>query len=489
MGLSLASSIGCEVRGGTPETTASGGAAKAEAPTATSEAASPHVHTFRSRPDLSPPTVEVVTPARATAPGYVFIAPKEASEGQYGAMIADEQGRIVWFKPVDDEGNYAMDCKAQTYKGEPVLTFWEGRVTNGYGLGEYRILDSSYKEVKRVRSDGYRGDHHDFTLTARDTALITIYNHVPADLSEIGRQPEDIITEGVIQEIDVETGEVVFEWHSLDHVGTEESYADPMWQPSLPYDYFHINSIDVEDDDNLLVSARKTYAIYKIDRDTGEILWRLGGKNSDFEMGPGSQVAEQHDARRHPDGTITIFDNGREIPNARSRGVTLALNMENMSVELAREYYYPGGLLAENQANMQVLPNGNVFIGWGSDPFFSEFSRDGRLLYNASLPPEAESYRAFRFPWEGRPAEKPAVAVESGPEDEAMLYVSWNGATEVANWQVLAGPEADRLEPVSSAAWKGFETAIPANTTESYIAVQGRDFSNRVLGVSEAIEL
>ena len=150
-------------------------------------------------------------------------------------------------------------------------------------------------------------------------------------------------------------------------------------------------------------------------------------------MGPGSQVAEQHNARRHPDGTITIFDNGKPTSDARSRGVTLVLDTENMGAELVREYLYPGGLFAENQANMQVLPNGNVFIGWGSEPFFSEFSRDGRLLYNANLPPETESYRAFRFPWEGRPAEDPAVKAESGPDGGTMLYVSWNGATEVAD--------------------------------------------------------
>ncbi len=500
VGISFAAAIGCEVKGSVPETTAQKAVATVRAaPTVSSgstsgstttsaQEGSRYVQSFRSRPDLRPPTIEVSMPPRATAPGHIFIAPKEA-EGQYGPMIVDEQGRMSWFKPVDNKGDYAMDCKIQTYKGEPVLTFWEGRVTQGYGLGQYRIFDSSYKEIARVRAVGYQGDHHDFTLTEQGTALFTIYNPVPADLSGIGRQMDDAVMEGVIQEINVETGEVLFEWHSIEHVGVEESYADTLWHPVAPYDYFHINSINVEDDGNLLVSARKTYAVYKIDRGTGEVIWRLGGKYSDFEMGPGSRMAEQHDARRHPDGTITIFDNGAPKPDAESFGLTLAVDEENMTAELVREYSHPDGIFAENQANMQVLPNGNVFIGWGSEPFFSEFSRDGDLLYSANLPPQAESYRAFRFPWEGRPTRKPAVAVESGPNNETTLYVSWNGATEVDNWQILAGPKPDRLKPGGYVPRDGFETSILVNTTEPYILVQGRDSSNKVLGASKAIEL
>ncbi len=490
VGISLVATIGCEVKGTLPETTASEAAATVRTPeTAPTQAGPRYVQAFRSRPDLSPPTVEVNTPARDTAPGYIFLAPKEA-DGQYGPMIIAEQGRMVWFKPVDNEGDYAMDFRVQRYRGEPVLTFWEGLVDGGYGKGEYIVLDDSYKEVARFGAgNGYAGDHHEFLITDRDTALILIYGEVESDLSSLGGPIDGRVIEGIVQEIDMETGEVLFEWHSLDHVGLEESYANLSIDYSGSFDYFHINSIDVDDDDNLLVSARKTSAVYKIDRETGEVIWRLDGKKSDFEMGPGSRTAYQHDALRQPDGTVTIFDNGDPGVYEQSYGRVLSLDTDNLTANLVREYYHPDKILGETQGNMQVLDNGNVFIGWGSEPSFSEFGGDGQLLYSASLPPNAESYRAYRSPWTGRPDEKPAIAAESGEGDEATVYASWNGATEVAEWQVLAGPNSDRLKSVGSVAREGFETAIVVNTTEPYVAVQGRDSSNEVLGVSETIRL
>ena len=173
----------------------------------------------------------------------------------------------------------------------------------------------------------------------------------------------------------------------------------------------------------------------------------------------------------------------------QSRGIALELDMEKMRVTLVREYTHPNKLLATSQGNAQVLPNGDVFIGWGSVPFFSEFSHDGTLLFDARFTPEHESYRAFRFPWVGHPVNRPAAAVEQGSDDEVTVYVSWNGATEVDNWQVLAGPSFDQLRPVGSALWDGFETAIAVRTTEPYVGVQAKDRSGRVLGTSEAVNL
>ncbi|MGB3632813.1 MAG: arylsulfotransferase family protein, partial [Rubrobacteraceae bacterium] len=352
------------------------------------------------------------------------------------------------------------------------------------------VLDRSYREIARVRADGFKGDHHEFLITSRDTALILIFDEVGADLSRAGGRTDGAAIEGVIQEIDIATGEVLFEWHSLDYVAPEESYTELSPDQPGAYDYFHVNSIDVDDDDNLLVSAKAVNTIYKIDRRTGEVIWRLGGKKSDFEMGPDTRFVRQHDARRQADGTITLFDNGEPETYKESFGMVLELDMDDMTAELARRYTHPDGIYADNQANMQVLPDGNVFIGWGSEPFFSEFSGDGQLLYSANLPPEAESYRAFRYPWSGQPLDKPAVAAESGSNDETSVYVSWNGATEVANWQVLAGPGPDQLTPTGSAVPRdGFETSIPVNTSESHVSVQGRDSSDKVLGTSETIEL
>src|SRR5215211_2285744 len=233
-----------------------------------------------------------------------------------------------------------------------------------------------------------------------------------------------------------------------------------------------------------------TRSTAKAVRSCGGWAARLGGKKSSFEMGPGTQTRYQHDARRQSDGTLTIFDNGSVKKDDRSYGIVLELDEEEMSASVVREYTHPDKLLAATQGSVQVLPNDNIFIGWGSNPLFSEFSTDGELLFDARFPPEVESYRAFRFPWVGHPSdEEPAIAVEAGSADELRLYASWNGATEVASWQVVAGSSPDKLEPVGSSAPKeGFETAIRVNTSEPYVGVQARDGSGRVLGTSRAVK-
>ena len=440
---------------------------------------------FRSRPDLKPPVLEVTTQAHDTAPGYVFCAPKngpeEAGPGQDGCLILDDSGQPVWFRPVGREAMDAMDFKLQSYRGREVLTWWEGEHT-GFGKGEYVIADSSYREVARVRAgNGYEGDHHEFLISPQDTALFTIYHKVSMDLSDKGGDAEATVLDGIAQEVDIESGAVLFEWHCLEHVGLYESYAKP-------YDYFHINSIDVDPDDNLIVSSRTTWTVYKIDRKSGKVIWRLGGKYSDFEMGPGSRTTYQHDARRHPDGTLTVFDNRNENVDEQSRAIVLKLDEEAMTAKLVREYTHPNKVLSATQGNVQVLENGNVFVGWGSEPVLSEFSSDGELLFSASFPAESESYRAFRFPWNGKPEGDPAVAAEAGPDDEVTLYASWNGATEVADWEVLAGPGPDRLEPAGSVPRKGFETAIKVTTTEPYVSVRAKGTSGKVLGTAKAVK-
>src|ERR671910_1454331 len=280
---------------------------------------------FRSRPDLHPPVIQVTKQARDTAPGYIFIAPKngpeEAGPGQDGCMILGNDGQPVWLRLLQNEDMDVMNFKAQTYKGETVLTWWEGYHT-GYGQGEYVILDSSYRELARFRAgNGYEGDHHEFFITPEDTALITIYSKVQRDLSSVGGPADGVVLDGIVQEIDIETGEVLFEWHSLDHIGLEESLYEPPPDLNAAFDYFHINSIDPIPGGYLIISARRTCAVYKVDRKTGEVVWRLGGEQSDFDMGYGTRTDWQHHARRQPDGTITIFDNGGIQKDVQSRGI------------------------------------------------------------------------------------------------------------------------------------------------------------------------
>jgi hypothetical protein len=245
----------------------------------------------------------------------------------------------------------------------------------------------------------------------------------------------------------------------------------------------------------LLISARETSAVYKIDRKTGEVMWRLGGKNSDFEMGEGTRFAFQHDARRLPDGTISIFDNGSLIfengtPKAveESRAIVLKLDEERMRASLVREYTHPDKQYADAAGNMQVLPNGNVFVGWGRGLAISEFSHEGELLFDLRVSPEHRSYRAFRLPWSGSPSDQPACVAERTSENELQLYASWNGATDIATWEVLAGPHPGQLESLGSIPRNGFETAMLVKTSEPYVAVQARHRSGRVLGASTPVE-
>lgn len=445
----------------------------------------PGVETFRSEPGILSNALAITATADGTAPGYLFLGPRDG-EGQNGPTIVDDQGEVVWFQPLEDP-MAAMEFRVQEYEGEPVLTWWEGEVLTGYGEGEYVIADSSYEEIARFEAgNGRPSDFHEYMLTASGTALVTIYDREPRDLSSVGGPEDGEVLESVIQEIDVDTGEVVFEWSALDHVDMEESYFPVPEDPEKPWDHFHINSVDIDDDGNLLVSARHTRAVYKIDRESGRIIWRLGGKESDFEMGPGTTFTGQHDARRLPDGTISIYDNAAPPPmRERSRAIVLDVDEVEMTATLDRQYEHPADLLADSQGNAQTLDGGHVLVGWGSEPWVTEYTEEGRMVFDARFPGGAESYRAYRLPWEGRPETDPAIAAEG----EVTVYASWNGATEVARWQVLAGPSPDELEPVGVPAPRdGFETAIEADTDEPFVAVEAVDEAGEALGRSEAVE-
>ena len=476
-GIALTGTLGCE---STSRTRAS---ASPEVPGWT--------RAFRTRPDLRPPTIKVNATSPEAAPGYIFVAPKkepgERAPSQDAPLILDGSGEPVWFNPLRDPKADAFNFEVQEYQGEAVLTWWVGH-HGGYGQGEYVIADRAYDEIARVRAgNGYAGDHHEFLITPEDTALLTVYSKVPMDLSPFGGPADGMVLDGIAQEVEIETGEVLFEWHSLAHVGIEESYYHPSPDLERAFDYFHINSIDPYPEGYLTISARRTSAVYKIDRATGEVVWRLGGKKSDFDMGPGTQTTFQHDARRRRGNLITIFDNGG-TKDEQSRGIAVKVDEDAMTATLVGEYTHPDEFLADTQGNVQVLPDGNVFVGWGSEPFVSEFSHDGELLFDASFPPPVESYRAFRFPWKGEPQTRPAVVAESGDGDEVEVYVSWNGATEVATWQVLAGPGPTELKPVATVPRKGFETAVTLKTDEPYLGVRAEDGSGNELATSRAVK-
>jgi hypothetical protein len=448
---------------------------------------------FYSRPDLKPPLVRVETAAHGTAPGYLFLAPKMVV-AQAGPLIMDNRGEVVWFKPLNTKG--VTDFRVQKYDGKPVLTWWRGHVSNmGVGDGWYVIYDTSYKPVGEVRpGHGLVGDVHEFLITRRNTAVFTVYHRLAVDLSSVGGPKDGKIWDGIVQELDIKTGRVLFEWHSYPTVGIKESYSPPPKASALakapPFDYFHINSIDVEPNGNFLVSARNTHTVYEIDRKTKKVLWRLGGKKSSFAMGSGTKFAWQHDARRQANGTITLFDNGAAPPVEKfSRVLVLRVDTKAKKVSLVKSYHHPKRLLAPFEGNAQFLPNGDVLVGWGAQPYLSELGPDGSVRFDAYFghgkPPgeDADTYRAYRFVWHGRPADRPALAVGGG-----TAYASWNGATEVRRWLVLAGPDAQHLQKVAEAARSGFETPIRVSKSAAVYAVKAIGSNGKVLGTSRAVK-
>jgi Arylsulfotransferase (ASST) len=446
----------------------------------------PRTPRWRTRPDLRVPALTVNRSEAGTSTDPIFIAPYNAPGGaQAGAVIADNNGEAIWEYPLA-AGTVITNFRVQSYRDSPVLTWWEGGIELGHGVGDYLIADASYRTVRRVQAaNGLRGDLHEFIITPEGTALLTSYVVKKADLSRVGGSHEGTIQDAIFQEVDLATGELLLEWHSFGTIPLDDSYS-PV---GADWDFFHINSVALDTDANLLISSRSTHTVYKLDRGSGAILWRLGGKHSDFEMGPGTVFAWQHDARRQPDGTLTVMDNGATpAVEALSRGLILDVDEQGMSATLLRQYTHPK-ILAGSQGSVQPLPNGNVFVGWGEAPHVSEFHRSGRLLFDATLGFKYQSYRAFRLPWSAQPAQAPAIAV-AGRGRYRTAYASWNGATDVHTWQLLAGQQGGALTPVASTLARGFESELRySGAGGPLLAVRALDAAGAPLGQSSPLAL
>ncbi|HEX4805650.1 MAG TPA: arylsulfotransferase family protein [Conexibacter sp.] len=450
----------------------------------------PGLQWFHSRHDLTAATLTASRARGATAPGDLFTglfsAPFQLGPGKPGPAIFDTNGRLIWFHPVP-HGQVALDVKVQQYQGKPVLTWWQGFVNVGVGVGAGRIFDTSYRQIATVSAgDGYGADPHEFKLTPRGTALLVVENPVVQDLSAIHGAKRAIVLDSVVQEIDVKTGLVLFEWHSLDHVAVTESYNATPTMDGHGDDYFHINSVDDTPDGGLIVSARNTWAIYKVSRADGAVQWRLNGKRSSFRMLPGSTFAWQHDARVQPDGTVTLFDDEAAPAMAKtSRGIGLGLDTHAHRAWLRHEYRPSPPTLANSQGNIQMLANGDALVGWGSSPYITEYSPHGAVLRLYTYASGAESYRAYRFPWDPHPLTKPAIAASTAA-GRTRVFMSWNGAGDVAGWQVLAGSSPSDLRPVATVPDAGFESAATI-AAAPFVAVRARDAHGTVLSASAAI--
>ena len=439
------------------------------------------------------PPVKVLQNSPNVAPGLIFLTPVPVSEplpgapSSTGAEIVDTLGRPVWFLPLLSNLS-ASDLRLQTYNGAPVLTWSQGAafgIPNPGTTTDY-LCDNTYKVIATVQAgNGLNADGHEFLLTSENTALITIYNNVTADESSVGGPVNGTVQEGVVQEIDIATGNVLFEWHSLDHVPLTESYMPISSVPGAAYDYFHINSISVDTDGNLIISSRHTWTLYKVNRTTGAVIWRLGGKKSDFTLGPGLPFAWQHNAVVVDASTIRIFDNesdGVTVMPA-SRVIWVQHDDATMTASLVQSIQHPDGLSVLAEGNAQALGNGDTFVDWGIVGHISEFDPSGALIYDASLPGYG-SYRGYRFPWVATPATPPSAILQQNADGTTTVHAVWNGATEVSTWQVMGGDSSDDLSLLATAPWSGLDTPIQIPAAMKFIQVVALDATGTAIGTS-----
>ncbi|RAK89341.1 hypothetical protein BO79DRAFT_237457 [Aspergillus costaricaensis CBS 115574] len=472
---------------------------------------------YKSRPDLSPPRLNItIPPNNGLERGYIFIAPFNAvsepahrAPQQPGAYIFSDDGELVW-SGYTYFSTWTGNFQAARWNGQDVLAAFEGAHNGlyGHGHGHHVLLNQRYETIKELRAGNHLlSDKHEFEILNESTALIQVHHPEVRDLSNYtSDRRQHWIVNAIFQELNINDGKVLFEWRSLDHIGPEES-ALPLpndqagigHNSSTAWDYFHINSVTKGTDGHYLVSARHASTIYKINSTDGSIIWRLGGSRSDFALGPNVEFGFQHHARYldqvdNSDVTrITLFDNavyGSESGGGGdkevriypySRGKILRLDHPTRYASLESSFIPPDLLLVRSQGSLQTLPNGNVFINWGSEGAITEFSSDGEPLYHAYLDSrplsrgDVQNYRAFRANWTGLSSEEPAVVAFQRHETHwgsggTDIYLSWNGDTETVNWRLqLQVDTSDSLpdgwnedvrngELETNVARRGFET-------------------------------
>lgn len=478
---------------------------------------SPQVWSFISEPDLHPMKITVNTFNPGTSSGLIFLAPyafsSNAIYGQPGVLILDNEGNPFWFRPLSSPNLMNTDFRMQTFNGKPVLTFWQGTLatppayTNAPGGSSepgscYYILDNTYAVIKTVSAQrDFISDIHEFLLTPNNTALLLSTKTVPMDLTPYGGPKEGYVQDFAIQEIDLHTNKLIFFWDALDHIPLTDSYepASSATSSGNIWDAFHLNSIGLTNNAaEILVSGRNTWTIYKINKPTGNIIWRLGGKQTSFTIGSGASFSWQHDARFLPNNLISMFDDNSDNssdPGPPSHGLILQLDLVNMSASLYRSYYHDPNIIVASQGNVQSLANGNKFVGWGQSQYYSEYNEAGNteinpalnLLYDAQMPGSNYTYRAYRNDWIGRPFYPPSIGITS-ISGQITVYASWNGSTETAQWQVLAGSKPKKLSLVGSAAKSGFETSVQVSEKGPYFQVRALNANGRVIGESKVVK-
>ena len=466
---------------------------------------------FVSAPKLHPPKLTTTTKTqRGLASGYfmtgVFknLTINKPMIGQSGPLILDRNLQPVWFNPINVNA-LAANVRVQTYNGKPVLSWWQGAVsgTGATTSGEDVVVDQHYRHVATLKgADGWIISEHEMIISGPH-AWVTSYKTVPMDLRRYGGSAHGAVLDSAVQEYDLATGKLLYTWDALNPGGkpniplSQSQYKD---FPGLPWDAYHVNSIQLTGHETFLVSMRNTWSAYLVNRLTGAIDWTLSGnpKVSTFALPSNARFHWQHDVELHPGNVVSVFDDaccglkgvsgGKAqfaTPNGPARGLVLKLDLTKHTGTMVSQYIRAKDFFVAFLGSTQLLPGGNVALSWGSTAFFSEVSSKGKVLFEAAWPTPDLNYRTYVQTWVGTPYFPPSGEVRNN-HGKATVYASWDGATQVASWRVLAGSSASNLKAIASQDKTGFETTIPLTSAFKVYKVQALDSGRHVLGTSGA---
>jgi Arylsulfotransferase (ASST) len=376
----------------------------------------------------------------------------------------------------------------------------------GYNRGHGVIMNNRFSIIASVQSQGglTSNDQHEFNVVNDgQSALVTVYEPTHFDMSAYNiTTGQGWLLNSWFQEVEIATGNLLFEWDALSHVPVDQTYVlpnstdisgtglGPIVPPDAPWDYFHINSIDKFPNGDYLISGRHVSAVYRISAQTGDIIWQLGAPLSNFSMDAGFNFTFQHDARVLTDNASTtvlsIFDNASNQFNFSSRyssGIIVKLDHAKNHASLLRRFIAPNEYISDSQGNCQVLDKAhwetsNVFCGWGSEAWISEYTPDGKMVqaghfaYSGSM-----SYRNFKFNYTTNPTDAPAAYVYAhNTSAQTVYYMSWSGATEVRSWKIYSGiSKTGPWSAVDTVTKKGFETTFTVPKYHEWSLIEAID--------------
>ncbi|RMZ76557.1 hypothetical protein DV737_g4751, partial [Chaetothyriales sp. CBS 132003] len=463
---------------------------------------------YKSRPDIYAPAFNItIYDEQAVTPGYIFIAPYQTF--QAGLYIYDNHGNLVYSGFAGAGGGTSHNFHVCNVNGTDNLCYITGAQNVGYLRGYGVIMDNTLTAVTSVKSGGgiSNFDEHEFNIVddARNV-LMTSYTPEPFDLTNWGvTTGQGWVMNNYFQKLELGTNRLLYEWSAMDHIPIDETTVVPNstevsgtgLNPTSPWDWFHINSVDQNADGDYLISARHVSTIYKISGQTGSVIWRLGGKRSDFSFPEHQNFTFQHDARwREENATTTIislFDNGSNGYNNTKRyssGLILKLDHTDNSVTFLHQYVCPNQLLSTSQGNLQLLgPNSawdraNTFHGWGSNAYISEYLNNGTMVQSGFFAATGTmNYRAFKYNYTMNPTDAPALYTFARTNSShTVYYMSWNGATRVASWRMYGAASRNGPWMVIDVTQKdGFETMFVAPRFHAWALVESLDADGKAI--------